>query len=103
MFALKTKIALATLSVFVAGAAVMVIGSMTSSQLVRAHAQSVVNTTSTVYKINTAGLDNEIAKPEIGGESAVEQPESKSLEKDLPGGHQDQNGVNVDHQFNGAE
>ncbi len=99
MFTVKTKIALATLSVFVAAAAVMAAASMTSSQLVRAHAQSVVNATSTVstvYKINTAGLENEIEKPEIGDESAIEQPEGKSPGEDLPGGHQGQDNVNMD-------
>ncbi|MCL5733812.1 MAG: hypothetical protein M1334_04140 [Patescibacteria group bacterium] len=104
----KTKIKLAVLSVFTAVVAVAAISGLNNSQLlVRANAQSIKSTATTIEQgkqVNDkSGSDNEIAKPEKNNESAIENPEGKSQENDLSGGHQDSNDINVDHQFNGAE
>ena len=49
-------------------------------------------------------LDGTETGTEVKGKEASEKgSESKGIEADGPGGHQDPQGTNVDHQFNGTE
>ncbi|MCL5746713.1 MAG: hypothetical protein M1277_00300 [Patescibacteria group bacterium] len=52
----------------------------------------------TPEKLDTKEATSEIKGVEVAGVSEV-----KGVEKDGPGGHQDSQGSNTDHQFNGAE
>lgn len=54
-----------------------------------------VNFTNTSYKTVSGDSIKESTK--------AEAPEAKTAEADGPGGHQDSNGVNVNHQFQGQE
>jgi|SRR5450756_735697 len=66
--------------------------------LVVSQAAKVVSTTGKAHGAAVSAVAREnVGKP------AAEGSETKGTEIDLPGGHEDQDGVDVDHQFDGEE